>query len=58
MRLNYTVLNNRVSYLECEPGKPPVRVVQHINPSTGRIARVERLVLDAGFPQADQKEEE
>jgi hypothetical protein len=67
MRLNYTVLNNMVSYLECEPGKPPVHIVQFINPSTGRITRVERFVLDAGFQypidaqdteQAGQEEDE
>jgi hypothetical protein len=61
MRINYQVGINRISYLEVEPGQPPVRVVQFINPATSRVMRVERLVLDAGFPypvdRADQEDE-
>jgi hypothetical protein len=49
MRLDYQVGINRVSWLECQPGMPPVRVIQFISPATSRVIRVERLVLDAGF---------
>lgn len=52
MRLDYQVGINRVSWLECQPGLPPVRVIQFISPATSRVMRVERLVLDAGFQNA------